>query len=312
MEAARPIESPFRLCQNPWIMAARSIPGASSSEALASRSSAPSLAPARMREIARKLVGLGDGLAYSSGLAALVGGAMTWAAGRTLAAPHVPRDAALVACGAFLIYNVDRLRDLARDRRSSPVRTAFILRNRSRLVAATGIVGVVLVALLAAAPGPSVALCLAVGSIGLLHRRLKQDVRFKVAYVAAAWTAACVGLPWLARGGADDEGRGAVAWSLLFVGAALTANLIAANLRDGKRGAASGSPDAGLALARSVTIAAVSIAGLAPEDVAPLAWIPAAEAAALWFHRESERFAHLAVDGALLLGALMAIAHSSR
>jgi hypothetical protein len=291
-------------------MAARSIRGTKPGEALPSPASAPASTrvPRPLRRLAGGLVAFGDGLAYSSGLAALVGGAMTWAAGRALASPEVP----LVACGAFLIYNVDRLRDLARDHPGSPGRTAFVLRHRPWLVGATGVVGLVLIALLATAPARSIALCLAVGAIGFMHRRLKQDVRVKIAYVAGAWTAACVGLPWLARRGEGGASVGLFGWSILFVGTALAANLIASNLRDAKRSAAGWSPKTGILVARTAAIAAAALACVAPEGIAKLAWIPAAEAVALCFFRPSERFGHLAVDGALLLGALLAIAHASR
>ncbi len=292
-------------------MASGSIHGARSRKTLASDAPAPALAPSLRPSIAQKLAGLSEGVAYSSALAALVGGAMTWAVGQAFASPRLAHDAALVACGAFLIYNVDRLRDLARDYPGSPKRTAFVLRHRPWLVGATGIVGLMLLALLAAAPARNLALCLAVGSIGLLHRRLKQDLRFKIAYVAGAWTAACVGLPWLARRGAEDESGGAFAWSILFVGAALAANLIASNLREAKRSAASWSPKTGIVVARAMAIASAAAAGMAPEAVAPLGWIPAAEAVSLCFFRPSERFGHLAVDGALLLGALIAIVRAS-
>ena len=312
MVADRRIERPARLCQNRSIMASRSSHGARSSEALTSGSSAPVLASSLLSAIVRRSVGFSEGIAYSSALAALAGGAMTWAVGQALASPRVAHDAAVVTCGAFLIYNVDRLRDLARDHPDSPRRTAFVLRHRSWLTGATGVVGLVLLALLAAAPARSMALCLAVGSIGLLHRRLKQDLQLKIAYVAGAWTAACVGLPWLARRGIDDASAGALAWSTLFVGAALAANLIASNLREAKRGAADWSQTTGIVVARGLTLVSASAAGMAPENLAPLAWIPAAEAVSLFFFRPSERFGHLAVDGALLLGALIAIAHASR
>ncbi len=265
-----------------------------------------------MRAIAGKLVPLGDGLAYSSVLAALVGAAMTGAVGRAFASPEVPRDAALVACGAFLVYNVDRLRDLARDHPGSPGRSAFVLRHRPWLVGATGLAGLVLGALLVTAPAASAALCLVVGAIGLLHRRLKQDVGVKVAYVAGAWTTACVGLPWLGRAGAASAPAGALAWAIVFVGAALAANLIASNLRDAKRDAAPWSLRTGIGLARATAIAAAALGLLAPDGVAPLAWIPAAEAASLAFFRPSERYGHLAVDGALLLGALIAVVQGGR
>lgn len=270
-----------------------------------------SLAPLRGIRIAGRLVAVLEVFAYSSGLAALVGGAMTWAVARALAAPDAPRDAALVACGAFVIYNLDRLRDLARDRSGSPRRTAFIVLYRPGLLGATALGALALSALLASAPAASRALCLAVGAIGLLHRRLKQDMRIKIAYVAAAWTAACVGLPWLA-GGAHAALDASLGFSLAFIGSGVTANLIASNLREGKRDAAGGSPAAALRRARMIAIAGVAAAAVAPREVAALAWIPAAEALALGFFRGSERFGHLVVDGALLAGAVVATCLAAR
>jgi hypothetical protein len=161
--------------------------------------------------------------------------------------------------------------------------------------------------LLATSPAPVVALCAVVGSIGLLHRRLKRDVRWKVVYVAMAWSAACVGIPRLDGATRDDR---ALAFALIFVGSSILANLIASNLRDGKRSEGSGSRARALAVARGVAVAAALLVFVAPDRVAPLAWIPAAEAAALCFFRRSERFSHLAVDGSLLLGALLAIVGS--
>ena len=178
-------------------MTSGSFHSATASEVLAGGAAAPSPAAAPGADVepdlAGRFVAFGDAVAYSSALAALAGGAMTWAVGRAFASPTILRDAALVACGALLIYNVDRLRDLARDGSSSPERSAFVERNRPWLVAATGLAGLALLPLIATAPAASIALCLSIGAIGLLHRRLKQEARFKVAYVAAAWTAACVG-----------------------------------------------------------------------------------------------------------------------
>lgn len=294
-------------------MAWRAFHSATPGDALAGRS--PFLGGAAL---ARRLVRLGESLAYSSGLAALVGGAMTGAVGRALASPTPPRDAALAACGAFVIYGVDRLRDVAHDRPSSPGRTAFVLRRRRPLQGATGLAALALIALLAATPATSVALCLSVGAIGLLHRRMKRNVRFKIAYVAAAWTAACVGIPWLAgldpasgvggtSGAVGDVTHAALVWPVLFVGSAVTANLIASNLRDGKRSATGWSSGPALSVARGIAGAGLVLAALAPERFDPLAWIPAAELAALCLFRPSERFGHLAVDGALVLGALVSI-----
>lgn len=299
-------------------MASGSLRGATPHDVLARRVAAsaapvpaaaagPAASALRARPTLRRLVAALEGFAYSSGLAALVGAAMTWSVARALVAADPARDAATVACGAFVIYGLDRLRDLARDRWGSPGRTAFVLRHRPGLIAATTLGGLALGALLVAAPPAGRALCLAVGAIGLLHRRLKRDARVKVAYVAAAWTAACVGLPALDRGG-DVAVDGALGFSAAFVGAGVTANLIASNLRDGKAAAAGWSPAEALPTAVAIGIAGGAAAAFAPESVAPLGWIPAAEALALVFFRGSERFGHLVVDGALLVGAVVAAA----
>ena len=111
-----------------------------------------------------------------------------------------------------------------------------------------------------------------------------------------------------AGGGSGGAGGSAFAWALLFVGTAVTANLIASNLRDGKRGATGWVPTSALRTARAIAGAGALLAVWAPSACAPLALIPALEWAALQRFRGSEQFAHLAVDGALLSGALLAIA----
>ncbi len=250
------------------------------------------------------LVLVAEAFAYSSTLAAAIGGALTYAVGLALSAPESSRTAALVACATYFIYNVDRLRDVERDRATSPSRTSFVEQNRRLLTLASGLAAIVLAALLAAAPARVVALCVAIGTVGFLHRRLKQDVLSKVAYVSCAWTAACFGIPWL-MGGAEADRR--AAFALAFVATSIVANVIASNLRVGKWDRSRESRANLLAIACGLAIGVVPLAALAPDGVAPLAWIPAAQAAALYFYRDSERFAQLAVDGLLAFGAALAI-----
>lgn len=259
---------------------------------------------------------LAEGVAYSSALASAVGWALTLAVGQALGVASPARWALLVGSGALLIYNVDRLRDVERDRLSSPGRTAFVIRNRTPLAWAAAIGALGVAGTLAAAPTSVVLACLAVGAIGLLHRRLKRGSGSKVAYVGAAWTAACVGIPWLAGpGGPAGAETGAISTAIptatATLGASFAANLIASNLRRGKDLYPSRGSQRALRLARALSLAAIAVAAMAPGELQPLVWIPASQLLALAMFRPTERYAHLAIDGSLLIGALTALAHGS-
>lgn len=247
---------------------------------------------------------IAEAFAYSSGLAAAVGGSVTYAVGAALGAPEVWFAATLVAASAFFVYGLDRLRDVERDAAASPRRSAFVMRHRRALLLATAVAALGVAGLIVAAPARIALLCLPIGAVGVFHRRLKDDFRWKVGYVACAWTAACVGLPWFFASGRLASGQ--ALWALAFVGPSLVANLVASNLRDGKAIDWGWSRDSALGAARFVAIAAAALIVVAPTALAPLAWIPAAESIALWFFRPSERYGQFAVDGALLAGALVA------
>jgi len=260
------------------------------------------------------LLATADAFAYSSGLAGAVGGGLTLAVGLALAFESAWLAAALVGSGVLFIYGVDRLRDIEGDRATSPMRTDFVVRHRRGLALACLVAGLGVAGLLVGAPARVIALCVGLGSLGLLHRRLKQSVPWKIGYVALAWTAACVGIPWL-WGVEGPEGRpgAATVWAAILVGATLVANLIASNLREGKLCGLHlpGRPEAAMLVARCALLVSVVAAVFAPDSMSPLAWIPASEAVALAFFRPTERYGHLAVDGALLVGAVGAIAQAS-
>jgi hypothetical protein len=215
-----------------------------------------------------------------------------------LDAPDSRSWAFLAASGTFIIYNLDRLRDVARDRSTSPLRTRFVLRNQRRLSVAVGIASIGFAIKLLTVPLPVTLLCLAVGLIGLLHRRLKVLPALKTAYVSLAWVAACVGMPWLASGQADGG-----AWLAGILLASLTANLIASNLPNDEAGAVGGSAMSTLWLARAMTVLAIGIALAAPAPLLALVWIPLSESLALARFDNTERYRLVAVDGALLVGA---------
>jgi 4-hydroxybenzoate polyprenyltransferase len=256
-----------------------------------------------------------EAFAYSSGLAAAIGLVFSLLASRMLAAPQAWTWAALAAAGAFVVYNVDRLRDLERDGRTSPRRTAFVSRHRVAIGLGVGVGALVIAVVLLRAPGRIVLLCLAIGVVGSMHRRMKHNAAWKAIYVSAAWVAGCVGVPWLAaRGGGAAREGGAVAWIAGILFASLLANLVASSLRDDeallqRTGSPQGAVRA-LWVARGSTLVAIAIAGLAPAPIRPLVWVPVCEAVALVRFRSTERYGHVAIDGALLVGALVAIAHA--
>lgn len=277
-------------------------------------------ARARRRAARATLLPLAEAFAYASGLAALVGFSVTFAVARALRDPRPIHSAALVASSAFFIYTLDRLRDGARDADASPRRSAFIARHRRPLAAATGLAAVAVAALFLGSDPRVALLALPIGAVGLLHRRLKRSFAGKILYVSGAWATACVGIPWLASVGAGaqagvsgvSDARTAICAGVI-VAAGLLANVIASNLRSGKlervgfESARQVQTNA-LAVAGLVALAGVGAASIAPASVATLAFIPASMALAIGFFRASERYAHLVLDGALAIGAGLAIA----
>ena len=245
-----------------------------------------------------------DALAFSSLLAAGVGGALGLAVGEALASPTPFRDAALIGTGAFIIYTLDRLRDTRRDRTTSPDRTAFVERHRGRLTLALAAAAIGFGGLLFAAPRDVALLCVAIGTIGLFHRRLKRGAALKALYVSVAWSLACVGVPWLSAG---RPSTGGVTAAILFP--PLLANLVASNLRDGEGELLRHRPATLLTITRAIALAGVAAAALAPPTLRPLAWIAVAEWAALLGFRKDERYGLVVIDGALFVGAIAAIGH---
>lgn len=243
-----------------------------------------------------------DAFAFSSGLAAAIGASLSYVASHVLAAPDAGSWAFMAATGTFIIYNLDRLRDIDRDRATSPLRTAFVLRNLRGLYVAAGIVAIGFLTALLAAPPAIILLCTAIGLVGLFHRRLKESAALKTAYVSTAWVAACVGIPWIASGRISPG-----PWVASILLASLTANLIASNLRDSEPEVEEKSTHSGRApalwAARTMTILAIAITLAAPASLHPLVWIPVCEGLALAYFRPTERYGHIVVDGGLLVGA---------
>ena len=242
-----------------------------------------------------------DGLAFSSLLASAIGAGLSLVASRALLAPDAGRSALLAGSGAFLIYTLDRLRDADRDRDTAPARTAFVQRHRRSLTAALVVAGLFFAAAWLTAPPAIQGLCVGIGVVGLLHRRLKTHPVLKTGYVSLAWVAGCVGIPWIA---ADRPGEGLwLAGSLLAV---LVANLIASNLRDAEAHPLPARPETILSIAFTATAISMTVALLAPGTAVVAGWIALLECLALAGFRADERYGLIVIDGALLVGCLLA------
>jgi len=211
---------------------------------------------------------------------------------------------ALAFTGALVVYPIDRLRDLERDRARVPLRSIFVERHRRRL---QGLVGLASLASLALAWRLDAAiwiLCGGVFVIGVFHRRLKRIGRGKAIYVSIAWTIVVVGLPALVQRPFPSS---RLPWVAAVVFAAIFSNLVASNLAvKGERFTSTEnwpqSQGRWIALTTAAVGTALGLFGPAPA----LSAVPCALALALLRHREGERYAQGVIDGALLVGGLVA------
>jgi hypothetical protein len=246
--------------------------------------------------VPRGVLLLADWLAYPSLLAAGVAAAMLVAASRAMGAQPGWITPALAAAGTLVVYNVDRLRDVRADRHSTPLRSAFIERHREVILGVTTIAAGVSIALALRVPGDVQLLCGGVLAVGLLHRRLKDASTWKPIYVTAAWVTVTTGIP-----ATSAEALASVPWVLGVYTATFGSNLLATRLRAGRE-------TAWLWSARGLALTGGLIAAAAPAPVQPLALIPLCELLALVRFRPGERYGLVVIDGALLAGALLALA----
>ena len=248
------------------------------------------------------VVGLLDAMAFSGLWVALAAVSLTAACATAFGAEASSALLGFAGGGTFSVYALDRLRDLARDRRTAPLRSAFVARHLSALslVAATS-------ALVAAGcalrlGGAAVAVAACAGGLGVLHRRLKAIPFVKGVYIAASWLAVTLVLPaWLAH---PRPAAAAVAWAAAIVGPALLANAIGTSARDGEAAAAV------LGARRALRVAlGLALLGTLAGVVAParrLLPVAIATAVALATARPGERYERV-LDGALTLGALLSL-----
>src|SRR6185503_503314 len=91
-----------------------------------------------------------DALTFSSVWVAVAATTLAMAASGALHVPATHRLLTFVFAGTILVYQLDRLRDLARDRETSPLRTAFVERHRRALQTSVALAGVAALACLPA------------------------------------------------------------------------------------------------------------------------------------------------------------------
>jgi 4-hydroxybenzoate polyprenyltransferase len=246
-----------------------------------------------------------DALLWSSAWLALTALCLTAAASRTLGLDPEPGILGLAFGGTLAVYVIDRVRDLAHDRRTAPERAAFVDRNRRALLVLAGLGGGA-----AAAAGLTLAprtltLAAVVGALGLAHRRLKRFAAAKPVYLTFAWTAVPVGLP-----AAQNPGFEGLGWVAAITASAVLANVALSNLRDREALAGRFGAKRTLRFAGASVLLGLAAALLGPAAVRPLAALPLAMGAAVLGFRPSERYGAGVVDGALLVGSLVALAAS--
>lgn len=243
-----------------------------------------------------------DILVFSSAWLAAAAGALCVASSLAMGLRPAFSVVAVVCAGTLVVYSVDRLRDLERDRTTTPVRSAFI-RRHARAMKGLGLAsGVVAITLGAVLGTRALGLLALVFAVGLAHRRLKRIPFAGAAYIAAAWLLVVVGLPAIVAGGASNA-----VWVAAILGVTLLASTIVSDVRDVGASLDRLGPEVALQIARALAVVGIMLAALAPPVVRPLIAVPVFTLASVIWFRPGERYGLVVVDGALLAGALAAI-----
>jgi len=244
-----------------------------------------------------------DALVFSNLWMAAAAGALVAAASRAMGTAIRPEAVGLAIAGTLVVYNVDRLRDLHRDRHASRDRSAFIAEHEGRLRALTAAAAAASLYFGAHAGWPAALMLLPVLGVGLSHRRIKRFENAKIVYIAASWTCVGFGLPAVL---APDPQN--LHWVAATLAATMLANVIAFNVRDEEPHVERVSRRRALQIAHVCAGIGVALGALAPSPSGALIAIPLATLLALVGYRPTERFSPLFVDGALLVGSLIAAA----
>jgi 4-hydroxybenzoate polyprenyltransferase len=244
--------------------------------------------------------GAADALAFSSMLPAAVAASLVAAAAAALDIPTPWSAVGLAAAGTLVVYNVDRLRDVAFDRATAPLRSLFMVRHRRALHRLTLLAAIAGAGLALGLPPAGRWLCVGVLAVGLLHRRFKRHRFWKALYVTVAWVAITAGLPAIAAGRTP-----ALPWLIAVYAASFGSNLVASSLRGQPWPHPSGARALGLASAMAAIGATLAL--LAPPGTRALVWVPAAQLVSLAAFRPGERYGLVVIDGALAVGALLSL-----
>jgi len=242
-----------------------------------------------------------DALVFSNLWMAAAAGALVAASSRAMGTAVRPEAVGLAFAGTLVVYNVDRLRDLHRDQFASPDRSAFVEEHEGQLIALAGAAAIASLCLLVRAGWRAALLLLPVFAAGLLHRRIKRFENLKILYIAAAWTCVGFGLPAVLASDAQS-----LHWVAPILALTMLANVIAFNVRDEAAGVERVRRRYALQVAHACAILAAGLGALAPYPADALFAIPLATLLALVAYRPNERFSPLFVDGALLVGSLVA------
>jgi 4-hydroxybenzoate polyprenyltransferase len=243
-----------------------------------------------------------DVVVYANVWVAAAAALLTAAASRAMDVAVAPAAVLLAFAGTLSVYALDRLLDLARDRATAPVRSAFVERHRRALLAEAAAAGAVGVLAASAIGRAAAVVAAAVLALGLAHRWLKRIALGKAVYIAGAWTAVVAGVPALA---ARDARHAALVCAVLFT--TLVGNAVASSARDVEALAALLGPRRMVAIARALVLLALLMALFAPWPVARLAPVPLATLVALQWWRPGERWGLFVVDGALVVGGVVAL-----
>lgn len=190
-----------------------------------------------------------------------------------------PELLAVTALGTLAVYGFDR----------------WIVRRNSRpwwllFGIAAVVVGMQL-------PPSAIRILGGVCALALVHHWLREVPWFKPVYIALAWLGVVVGLPWVIRG------EGPIPAAALPIALAIVANVLACDAVDREAEAAQIGPGRVWWIGR--VVAGVGVIVGWPE---PAAVVPAAMLIAMVRWPASRWWAEWVLDGALLVGGVVAIA----
>lgn len=228
-----------------------------------------------------------------SGTWSAISGALLYAASSQNLETFRVSGFATVFFGTLAVYNIDRLRDIDRDRTNTPKRSAFVELHQSTLWILVCISFILAVGLVAPFSSHDLLILLPALLLGLFHRRLKNIPNFKPYYVSGAWTLVLVGLP----------AKESSALNNLLPLASLVAVCVFANtLVSGAK-----FKDSAKKMALGLTGAGVFIAIFSGDEFRSLISVPAILFIALLPARSGEWYRLCVPDGALALGATVAV-----